>query len=378
MATDSLFEDMEPRHMHLSKGEPHVPFMLEGIHQAQVSEPSLFGNENFHPRVGVYQASPLKSPNFIPKLTPLPCVPKSSRLHSQNKQLCECLKPTFSENQSSSSKDTELKKLIEDQNTQLKVLQQQVKQLLQYQERLQDKTEDKNMTHESTQTSFLDNQLLQTNNSPISRIPAKLNHKSIPICQPQEHMTEFTLTFRDLQLETILEQPPSPQQSFTVAMQEYQESISENSDNSTESLNVMDHVQNLLAQANIASNKKFFSDKFKDRIQHATANFVENPVRKVTMQRVQELGVSFIAPNAVLTNNVTQKNSTGLIWDLRKETDQSVEMERLAEKYLGHSSTKQISWQPQSNNGSRSSGRLEMSISSQQYLERYGLSNQNY
>jgi len=157
------------------------------------------------------------------------------------------------------------------------------------------------MAHESTQTSFLDNQLLQTNNSPISRIPAKLNHKSIPFCQPQEHMTEFTLTFRDLQLETILEQPPSPQQSFTVAMQEYQESISENCDNSTESLNVMDHVQNLLAQANIASNKKFFSDKFKDRIQHATANFVENPVRKVTMQRVQELGVSFIAPNAVLT-----------------------------------------------------------------------------
>ena len=57
----------------------YCKFFFFQIHQAQVSEPSLFGNENFHPRVGVYQASPLKSPNFIPKLTPLPCVPKSSR-----------------------------------------------------------------------------------------------------------------------------------------------------------------------------------------------------------------------------------------------------------------------------------------------------------
>lgn len=71
-----------------------------------------------------------------------------------------------------------------------------------------------------------------------------------------------------------------------------------------------------------------------------------------------------------LHSSVTQKNSSASIWDLRKETDQSVEMQRLAEKYLGHSSSKQLSWQPQSNNG--------MSISSQQYLERYGLGNQNF
>ena len=77
-------------------------------------------------------------------------------------------------------------------------------------------------------------------------------------------------------------------------------------------------------------------------------------------------------------SSVTQKSSSDLIWDSRKETDQSVEMERLVEKYLGHSSTKQLSWQPQSNYGSRSTGRLEMSISSQQYLERYGLGSQNY
>lgn len=157
------------------------------------------------------------------------------------------------------------------------------------------------MVHESTQTSILLNQLPK--NSPMARIPTKFNLKSIPICQPQEHMTEFTLTFRDLQLETILEQPPSPQESFTVAMHEYQESISENLNDNTEALNVIDHVQKLLTQANIASNKKFFSEKFKDRIQHAAhqANLVENPVRKVTMQRVQELGVSFIAPNVVVT-----------------------------------------------------------------------------
>ena len=80
-------------------------------------------------------------------------------------------------------------------------------QLLQYQEKLQDKSEERNMAHESTQTSFLDHQNLKTNH----RILPKLNHSP----QPQEHLTEFTLTFRDLQLETIIEQPPSPQPSFT-------------------------------------------------------------------------------------------------------------------------------------------------------------------
>lgn len=58
------------------------------------------------------------------------------------------------------------------------------------------------------------------------------------------------------------------------------------------------------------------------------------------------------------------------MWDGRKETDQSVEMQRLAEKYLGQSKTpdnKKIDFTY------RNSRSVEMSMSSQQYLERYGL-----
>ena len=57
--------------------------------------------------------------------------------------------------------------------------------------------------------------------------------------------------------------------------------------------------------------------------------------------------------------------------DARKETDQSVEMERLAEKYLGkttnHLETKMLDYSV------KTSKSVEMSMSSQQYLERYGL-----
>lgn len=56
--------------------------------------------------------------------------------------------------------------------------------------------------------------------------------------------------------------------------------------------------------------------------------------------------------------------------DARKATDQSVEMERLAEKYLGQSKpieNKMLDYT------FKNSGSVEMSMSSQQYLERYGL-----
>ena len=58
------------------------------------------------------------------------------------------------------------------------------------------------------------------------------------------------------------------------------------------------------------------------------------------------------------------------VWDTRKETDQSVEMQRLAEKYLGQ-------LKPPENKKNdfmyKSFRSVEMSMSSQQYLERYGL-----
>ena len=58
------------------------------------------------------------------------------------------------------------------------------------------------------------------------------------------------------------------------------------------------------------------------------------------------------------------------MWDTRKETDQSVEMQRLAEKYLGQPKpieNKQVDY------AYKNSRSVEMSMSSQQYLERYGL-----
>lgn len=115
--------------------------------------------------------------------------------------------------------------------------------------------------------------------------------------QPQDR-TEITLTFRDLQLETIVEQPPSPQPSFVVNMQEYQESVSEKSDQSEidSCVNVMEHVQKLLAQANISEKRKVLLDKPPlDRVFNPNSA-IDNPIRKVTMQRVQELGISFINP----------------------------------------------------------------------------------
>jgi hypothetical protein len=58
------------------------------------------------------------------------------------------------------------------------------------------------------------------------------------------------------------------------------------------------------------------------------------------------------------------------MWDVRKETDQSVEMQRLAEKYLGQSKQQESKKFDFTYKNSRS---VEMSMSSQQYLERYGL-----
>lgn len=124
--------------------------------------------------------------------------------------------------------------------------------------------------------------------------------------QPQDR-TEITLTFRDLQLETIVEQPPSPQPSFVVNMQDYQESVSEEFDDSIDScVNVMEHVQKLLAQANNKEVQRPLMEKpqemlhvlneVPERLLFNGSALPDNPVRKVTMQRVQELGISFINP----------------------------------------------------------------------------------
>lgn len=58
------------------------------------------------------------------------------------------------------------------------------------------------------------------------------------------------------------------------------------------------------------------------------------------------------------------------MWDTRKETDQSVEMQRLAEKYLGQAKPPENKKIDFTYKNLRS---VEMSMSSQQYLERYGL-----
>lgn len=162
---------------------------------------------------------------------------------------------------------------------------------------MHDKLGEKEKANGSTQTStYFEAQSPSSNPSPVRVFP-RSNSTSPAMRQPQDR-TEITLTFRDLQLETIVEQPPSPQPSFFVNMQEYQESVSEQPDESvTDScVNVMDHVQKLLAQANIADNRKVLTEKPPERFLHNSVP--DNPVRKVTMQRVQELGISFINPFA--------------------------------------------------------------------------------
>ena len=58
-------------------------------------------------------------------------------------------------------------------------------------------------------------------------------------------------------------------------------------------------------------------------------------------------------------------------WESRKETDQSVEMQRLADKYLGQRNNFLSKIEQPYDNRKRSP--VEMSMSTQQYLERYGL-----
>ena len=58
-------------------------------------------------------------------------------------------------------------------------------------------------------------------------------------------------------------------------------------------------------------------------------------------------------------------------WESRKETDQSVEMQRLADKYLGQRNNFLSKIEQPYDNRTRSP--VEMSMSTQQYLERYGL-----
>jgi len=184
-----------------------------------------------------------------------------------------------------------------------------------------------------------------------------------------------------------MEQPPSPQASIVVNMQEYPESISERPENDSVSEScstVMEHVQRLLAQANFTEKRTVLTEKSYENVQSHTkqgpAMGTNNPVRKVTMQRVQELGISFVTPGDI--NNF----QSGSIHypryprgpqlqqlESRKETDQSVEMKMLAEKYLGQRNNflSKID-QPQANRKP-----VEMSMSTQQYLERYGLAENN-
>ena len=142
----------------------------------------------------------------------------------------------------------------------------------------------KEISHESTQTSFgypKEEASNSNNRSPLSR----------------QERTELTLTFRDLQLETIMEQPLSPQPSFVVNMQEYQNSVSDKAEESLSDscVSVMEHVQRLLAQTNISDKDRGILSDIRSEPRSVVG---ENPVRKVTMQRVQELGISFIKPAA--------------------------------------------------------------------------------
>lgn len=218
--------------------------------------------------------------------------------------------------------DPEIKQLIQDQNRQLLLLRNQVEQLLSYQEQLNRKkeTEETEKCHESTQTSIHRAQTPPSaGRSDPTHNPIKSKRTGSNPAPPQgaafasrfaQERTEFTLTFRDLHLETIVEQPPSPQQSIVVNMQEYPESISERSDDDsvTESCSsVMEHVQRLLAQqTNLTETRAVLAEKDYDNIhnnnqrrqQHQQQQPVvgENMVRKLTMQRVHELGISFVTP----------------------------------------------------------------------------------
>ena len=183
--------------------------------------------------------------------------------------------------------------MIQDQNEQLQLLRKQVEQLLQYQEKLHERPEDKERVHESTQTSFFNVE------QPRFGILPKPTDSSPARRAPQER-TEMTLTFRDMQLETIMErsQNDSLQPSILVNMQEFQDSVCDKQTDETESVGtscgtIMEQVQRLLAQADRPENntlKKPFERN--NPLQHVQ----DNPVRKVTMQRVQELGISFITP----------------------------------------------------------------------------------
>lgn len=74
----------------MSINEPRLPrpFLINrGLEiPPQVSEPSLYSEdvltnfkESFQPRATVAQTSPVKSPGFIPQLTPLSVLKKTTR-----------------------------------------------------------------------------------------------------------------------------------------------------------------------------------------------------------------------------------------------------------------------------------------------------------
>lgn len=189
--------------------------------------------------------------------------------------------------------DPEIREMIQDQNQQLQLLRKQVEQLLQYQEKLMhEKTEGKGRAHESTQTS------LRSMEPSNPQMLPKLNSCS-PLRRGSQDRTEMTLTFRDLQLETIMErsQNESPDSSIYVNMQEFQDSMSDRQTDGSVANScgtIMDQVHRLLAQADCSENKQVAKKNQQEK--NIPIQVQENPVRKVTMQRVQELGISFITP----------------------------------------------------------------------------------
>jgi len=86
MNSSSICDEMEPRMLRPTISD----FLYRDIPiQGQVSEPSLFNlqaelapfRQVFNPRTEVGQTSPVRSPAFIPQLTPLSSVKSSARFN---------------------------------------------------------------------------------------------------------------------------------------------------------------------------------------------------------------------------------------------------------------------------------------------------------
>lgn len=201
------------------------------------------------------------------------------------------------QNHNCQSNDVELKKMIESQNMQLQMLHKQVEKLLEYQEKLHNKSKNERpvVNESSTQTSL------------VTRDPGSSSPGEAKFLQPSESLinqqtmsdkSELTLGFQDLRLETIVEQPPSPPCSVVVNMQEYPESISEqfyltDNDNSHD---IMEQVQKLLARANGSSNNDLILPRSTNQQTFkgiATSHELETSLKKITIKQVHDVGISF-------------------------------------------------------------------------------------